>query len=288
MSRKLLRELIACSVALCVSSSLAQEPSPRWIIDKLDRNKNGMIEKEEVAKWPGHFRAALKANRVSLPISRDDFFKRLPGIMQSNKEFSDRERAEKERREYEQRAAEREKLERRAESDRERERARYQTESRYRTTPRKPADKPRVTVDLPEKYGTGDTDRDGQVSLFEWRKWKPKEIAKFFEFDANRDGILTPRELQIAENAANPKASQKAKQPTAKQDKSTTPEARWVFRQLDRDRDGELSDEEWQRSRTTRYHFGNAGIEFDRPIDVDGFIDIYPDRRLFPQVRNLQ
>ena len=54
----------------------------------------------------------------------------------------------------------------------------------------------RVTLSLPDSYAAGDRDRDGQIGLYEWRQWKPREQwPDFARLDRNKDGFLTPREL---------------------------------------------------------------------------------------------
>ena len=53
-----------------------------------------------------------------------------------------------------------------------------------------------------------------------------------------------------------------------------TPEesARSIFRNLDRNSDGQLTEEEWHRSRSTRTRFENAKIELRCPTNVDAFV----------------
>jgi Ca2+-binding EF-hand superfamily protein len=57
---------------------------------------------------------------------------------------------------------------------------------------------------LPEWFTTLDLDKDGQISLYEWRK-AGRPIAQFQEMDLNGDGLLTPDEyfrwLKMKENA---------------------------------------------------------------------------------------
>ncbi|WP_439628731.1 hypothetical protein [Gemmata sp.] len=48
--------------------------------------------------------------------------------------------------------------------------------------------------DLPEWYDKYDTDKDGQVALYEWRK-SGDDIARFLEMDLNGDGLITADEL---------------------------------------------------------------------------------------------
>ena len=46
---------------------------------------------------------------------------------------------------------------------------------------------------LPDWFATLDSDKDGQISLFEWRKGG-KLTALFQEMDLNGDGLLTKEE----------------------------------------------------------------------------------------------
>ncbi len=46
---------------------------------------------------------------------------------------------------------------------------------------------------LPEWYDENDLDKDGQVSLYEWRK-AGKEVSEFLEMDLNADGLVTADE----------------------------------------------------------------------------------------------
>lgn len=43
-------------------------------------------------------------------------------------------------------------------------------------------------------YGLADTDQDGQVGLYEWRKLK-RHVSDFLRFDRNRDGFITAQEM---------------------------------------------------------------------------------------------
>jgi hypothetical protein len=62
--------------------------------------------------------------------------------------------------------------------------------------------RPRVTIDLPAQYVAQDTDRDGQLGLYEWSRGN---LAEFRRLDRNSDGFLTPREL-AAQPATRPAA----------------------------------------------------------------------------------
>jgi hypothetical protein len=49
------------------------------------------------------------------------------------------------------------------------------------------------TKDLPKWFMKLDTDKDGQVALFEWHQ-AGKNIAEFLEWDRNNDGYITAEE----------------------------------------------------------------------------------------------
>ena len=55
---------------------------------------------------------------------------------------------------------------------------------------RGPDGKPKPGAGVPEWFATLDTDKDGQIALFEWRK-DGRPIALFSEMDLNGDGLLT-------------------------------------------------------------------------------------------------
>ncbi len=162
--------------------------------------------------------------------------------------------------------------------------------------------RPRVTVDLAESYAEADTDGDGQIGLYEWRNWKPTELNQFFLADANRDSFLTPRELEIFEKfpvseadaatmAANFLATPTTSPtpPTARpsgdpKDKPSAKEAQYVFKVLDRDHDGNITEAEWQSSNKTRASFADAGIKVPLPATIDSFLGVYPYERMFPHL----
>tara|TARA_R110002095_G_scaffold173591_2_gene150960 strand:- start:2379 stop:3530 length:1152 start_codon:yes stop_codon:yes gene_type:complete len=58
----------------------------------------------------------------------------------------------------------------------------------------------RTTVDLNKDFVPHDTDLDGQIGLYEWRKNNPTKLGEFFTMDLNGDGYLTPREIQLSKD----------------------------------------------------------------------------------------
>ncbi|NOX53214.1 MAG: hypothetical protein GXP27_01995 [Planctomycetes bacterium] len=160
--------------------------------------------------------------------------------------------------------------------------------------------RPRITIDLPESYRDRDKDHDGQIGLYEWDR---KAYAEFFRLDRNGDGFLTPRELLAASSSSgavsgtagsgappivttprlpsgsstvrNSAAVSASQAPTVDVSSRDERMARFVFRALDRNRDGTITEEEWQRSRRTREMFQRAGLSLQFPVSPDAFIPAY-------------
>ena len=54
-----------------------------------------------------------------------------------------------------------------------------------------PKPRERVTLELPSRYTEGDSDKDGQLGLYEWIQWKSRvSIPEFLALDRNRDGRI--------------------------------------------------------------------------------------------------
>ncbi len=162
--------------------------------------------------------------------------------------------------------------------------------------------KVRVTKDLPTDYRDKDKNGDGQIGLYEWDR---KAFAQFFDLDRNGDGLLTADELIAATKKSTTKnaaassgstsmamASSSGSRSPALSDvsrpsaaaapvpASTAPPVEMtagmkVFVGLDNDRDGTLTEEEWQRSRTARGKFEKAGIAVSLPIKQAQFVELY-------------
>mgnify|MGYP002822343512 CR=1 FL=1 len=156
-----------------------------------------------------------------------------------------------------------------------------------------------MTLDLDEQWKANDINGDGQIGLYEWDRAK---LVEFLRLDRNGDGLLTPREISFASDAAPaptkqtvvasrtqaaPSKATTAKpatpsQPAASTDGSISPaefnpessEGRWakyVFRRLDGNRDGTLDADEWKKSQSTRKSFEKYGAQVSFPADFDKF-----------------
>lgn len=161
--------------------------------------------------------------------------------------------------------------------------------------------KVRVTKDLPADYRDKDKNGDGQIGLYEWDR---KAFAQFFDLDRNGDGLLTAEELIAAAKKSTTKSTATsndsnsmamvsssgsrssapvdvAKPSAAVPASASTPTpvemtaGMKVFVGLDNDRDGTLTGEEWQRSRTARGKFEKAGIAISFPIKQAQFVELY-------------
>ena len=167
-------------------------------------------------------------------------------------------------------------------------------------------EKPRVTLDLPSGFLAGDLDGDGQVSYYEWRRWQRTGAAEFARWDVNRDGFLTPRELNgvappsggsassataIAGNppsrSGGPTATSPAgpSTPVAAVPVSTggnvdlsSPEAQRAknyFDALDADKDGTVTPDEFSKSRRLKPMFEKAGQPISQPVQLPQFVQMY-------------
>ncbi len=171
--------------------------------------------------------------------------------------------------------------------------------------------KPRVTKELPDEYRDRDRNSDGQIGLYEWDR---KAFAQFYELDRNSDGFLTPAELIASANKRTAKASgtaaagkssgrssgssvkrensksettkpgetaksaENSKLDTEKEKKPDATEssaAVSAFQFLDQNRDGQLTQDEWERARSAKKKFDDAGIALSLPINQAAFAALY-------------
>lgn len=271
-------------------------PSSDQIFGYLDKDKNGRIDAKEIESARGPFKEMLQKAGVDYRKGLDkksfsSAYEKIRTQRESERSKGDdqsrREEYEKRKRDYEKRRAEESKK---------------KSEDSKRTSKKKaPAvirQKERVTIDIPVKFEEGDTDLDGQIGFYEWKKWKRKEISQFALYDRNGDGFLTPRELEkgpveLPESSTIATASLAAPAVAASQPASTSQpkpsssnppvdmnsvaarRGESMFRLLDRDRDGKLATSEWGRARTLKPLFEKGGVDLSKPMTKNDFLANY-------------
>ena len=173
-----------------------------------------------------------------------------------------------------------------------------------KSTKKPPKPKVKMTFKLPDQYKSKDKDHDGQIGLYEWDR---KDLATFRRLDVNRDGFLSAQELirgpgakrpepRVAtvssesatpaeppaaasgtDSAAGEKGSDAAS-PAAAPSAPATPDgsgAERAFAQLDKDKDGVVSEKEWEKSLSMRPKFEKANVQVNFPLSRDEFTRQY-------------
>jgi len=284
----------------------------------LDRNKDGKLDEEEVRRMPSSVREAFANADFSIDrgISKDDFIREMPRIMEQMRKKRDEERNSKE--------SDSKKSEPRREEPK-----RVDSKKSSKGSSYSPKKWPKITVAIPSKFKEGDSDEDGQIGLYEWRQWKPVEKYHFPVYDINQDGFLTPRELSNPPSkeeidnylvsigapspavSSSPKTSsprddgpkptktvaydqpasggdkklekqgmkelkKEMKQPDKSEEKDPLSKtAQLFFQQMDADKNGSLTPDEWARSRRLKPKFEEAGIDINGSMNVDQFTTAY-------------
>jgi hypothetical protein len=157
----------------------------------------------------------------------------------------------------------------------------------------KPVPKPRIrwpkALKLPDQYRSRDTDKDGQIGMYEWPR---SDYATFRKLDLNHDGFLTPQELTPTSSgklaapvvsvtqyppdaAASDTTALKTSPAPEAAAGSTAPasgersEAERFFELLDKDKNDKVTEEEFKKSSLMPKKFADAGISLAFPVTRD-------------------
>ena len=263
--KMLLRTWVICTAFL--GAWVASENSAVWAQDEsreerffryLDRDNDGRIAGEELSRLDDRMKerfkeAGLDPNRE---VSRDAFVK---GMQQ------------------------------RSENDR-----RGGGDSRSSRGRGQPAQPAKVVLKLSSKFAAYDQNGDNQIGLYEWDRAK---LTEFLQLDRNSDGFLTARELDDASVASititampqaapatpgtpqtvvsatgKPAAVVAPAAPPTESDSPETRQAKYFFSLTDKDKNGEISAEEWSASRGVRGMFEKGQIAPTIPIKQEEFV----------------
>jgi hypothetical protein len=167
-----------------------------------------------------------------------------------------------------------------------------------------------LLLTIPSSYSEGDIDGDGQIGMYEWKKWKKSALKQFLQLDRNDDGFLTPQELQYTPPASSsssgsslttttPAASSSSlgtrtsrRSSTASSPTTTSTTTAAVilptvstdehkakavkyFDYMDADKSGSIEPAEWIKGRSVKPVFEAAKVDITKPLTKDQFIAGY-------------
>jgi hypothetical protein len=155
---------------------------------------------------------------------------------------------------------------------------------------------------LPDEYRSKDKDKDGQIGMYEWSR---TDYATFRRLDLNGDGFITPLELSRAgrskrstyadsgsgtsstsslgstssSTSAAPVVAVTSDTPADGASEMPTvsrSEAERQFEVVDKDKDGKVTEAEFQKSIVAKMKFTKAGVVLTFPVGRDEFLRLYP------------
>jgi hypothetical protein len=293
MKRALFSVLLLSSMAGLADAQTDRYPPDR-VFAYYDRDKNGRLDGGEYERFSSDLKEAVRAVRLDFRrgVDQATFIKAWPRLTGEMRARRDREASRRDDSGGDSRSSS---SSQRPQAPRKEEKSKSSSKR-----PPKRKERPRITVDLPTRFSEVDRNRDGQIGLYEWDRAKFRE---FFELDRNGDGLLTPSELTASPGAtpaprttatrtaaaptnSTPTAAAPASSSKASDSGTITavkfdPEssdgrrASYVFRSLDRNKDGSLTKEEWERSQSTRRDFEKKNLTPPLPANLEQFAGLY-------------
>ncbi len=265
------------------------------MIAGLDKDGNGVISNSEIEQLPGPIRDRLKESGMDFKkgVRIEEMQQNIQRRMEERRQGGegedrnrDRER-EKERSDRPEFTPPQEPEPGESRSDR---RERNSSEGTSSSSNSSSSKKPRTRISalLPDAYKAFDTDFDGQIALYEWRKGKRGTISQFTSHDINGDGFLIAKELTQA--TATVAASTPAAAPTVAVAAVAAPaapvapvavsveaatKALRAFELLDTDKSGTVLGQEWDKSTRLKPQFEKGGVNLALPLDKDQFTQAY-------------
>ena len=148
----------------------------------------------------------------------------------------------------------------------------------------------RISPLLPDAYKDLDSDYDGQIALYEWRKGKRGTISQFVQNDFDGDGFLIAKELAkavattIPVTPAAPGAGPATVTATATPMAPAAPvavsadaaaKALRAFELLDNDKSGTVLGPEWDKSTRLKPMFEKGGVNLAQPLTQVAFTQAF-------------
>jgi len=308
-----LRILLSSCLILCVTCTISlgqdRDRSERFF-GYLDKDKNGRLDEDEVRRMPSSVREAFQKADFSLDrgISKDDFIREMPRIMEEmrRRRDDDRDKDDDDRKKKEPRREE----SRRDDDGKSSKGYSYTPRKRPKITMDIPSKFEDGDTDTDgqiglyewrqwkpqEKYHfpVYDINQDGFLTPRELSNPPSKEEidnylasigvpAQTAQPRPSESGETRPSEAPVARAATGNTPQAKVAETETKNeadskddDKDTTSKtAKLFFQQMDSDKSGSLTPDEWARSRRLKPKFEEVGIDLSKPMDLDEFTAAY-------------
>ena len=148
----------------------------------------------------------------------------------------------------------------------------------------------RISPLLPDAYKDLDSDYDGQIALYEWRKGKRGTISQFVQNDFDGDGFLIAKELAKAVATTTPVTPAAPGAGPATVTATATPmapaapvavsadaaaKALRAFELLDNDKSGTVLGPEWDKSTRLKPMFEKGGVNLAQPLTQVAFTQAF-------------